>query len=1266
MQLQHGSGKTAVLVERIINKVVNEGIDIDKILVVTFTNAAASEMRERILDAIYEKLEKNPEDTNLQRQITLLNKASICTIHSFCLDVIRNNFYEMDTSANFRIGDTAEVELLKTDVIQEVFEQKYLEGDKGFLKLIDTYTGYRGDEALVELILNIYKYIQSSPFPEKWLEEKVEMFNIEEGKDFSETIWGQIILQETKNIIQECIIKLNKIKNDTLKFVELDKYSEILSQDVNELTYIYENSDTWDKAYENILNLKMNWKKWPIDRKVTMDLKNEAKDIRNKVKKQFEGIEITYNSKEAIQDIRDMYDILKEIQKLVIELSRAFAEKKREKNIIDFNDIEHFALKILLKETERGIEPTEVAKKYREKFAELAIDEYQDSNLVQEYILNSISNGKNIFMVGDVKQSIYKFRQARPELFLEKYATYNLKESLKEDNGLKIQLFKNFRSRENVLDVTNLIFENIMSSKLGDVDYTEEEYLNYGANYPNPEEANTNFAGIAELNIIDLKDNTELDIYKENEENQSGNADSANNDEVQQENNLNTKIEEKTIQQTKNEKVADIKNSELENNEELEAEERIENSVLEARFVAKKIQELLNSDYIVFDKKQKDYRKITYKDICVLLRSTSVNAPIYEKEISELDLPVFSDTSSTYLDSMEVQIIMALLKIIDNPMQDIPLVTVLRSSIGNFDDNELIQIRLADRNSSFYEAMLKARLVVKDELKEKIEKLLESLEKWKKEEQYMPLDEFIWKLYLDTGFYHYVSLLTNGGLRQANLKLLFEKAKQYEKASFKGLFNFINFIDKVKTSSTDMGSAKLIGENENVIRIMSIHKSKGLEFPVVFLCGTGKKFNLQDLNGPILLHQDIGFGPKLIDSERKIEYNTLAKEAIRIKSKKETISEEMRVLYVALTRAREKLIITGISKDLHKALNEKEQMLNMYLASNIGENNETDNKENSEKSVDKINSQLVEKYTSYLDWIELVYLYNKDKIADIMELKEYKKRAILADLQKQEKEVLDIEKIIEETNNNEKNSEERKQIRKEINELLSWKYPYIESSKIPTKTSVTKLKQAEESSLETVYDIDELVEKASAKSKEKQQSKLTYIPKFMEEQQKLTPAQKGTLMHLCIQKLDEAQEYTREDIEKFVQELYEKNIISKIEKESVNSKVLYEYTKSELWQELKQAKKVKKEQPFYINIPAKTIYENAEESENILVQGIIDLYYIDKNDRLILVDFKTDYVKKGEEYKLEEKYKVQLDLYKQALEQALGRKVDKAMIYALS
>lgn len=1201
MLQQLGSGKTAVLVERIINKVINEDVDIDKILVVTFTNAAASEMRERVLDAIYKKLEENPDDVKLQRQITLLNKASICTIHSFCLDVIRNNFYEIDTSANFRIGDTAEIEMLKNDVLEELFEEKYLQEDKGFIKLIETYTDYRGDEKLQELVLNIYKYIQSNPFPEKWINEKVEDFNIDVNEDFSKTIWGKVILENVKSEIEAMLLKLENIKRETLKYSELDKFSGVLQEDINNLKGI--KLDNWDIAYESINSV--SWTKWPVDKKVTLDLKNEAKEIRDQIKKDFNTLNIGYTSKEANEDIASMYGILEELRKLIIEFSTKYVEAKRERNIIDFNDIEHFALQILVGKKsdseDKAVDeiPSEVAKKYIDKFEEILIDEYQDSNLVQEKILTSISRGNNIFMVGDVKQSIYKFRQARPELFLEKYSTYALKsEQNVESKGIKIQLFKNFRSRRNVLEVTNQIFENIMSEKLGNVEYNNEEYLNYGADYPKPEEK-INIAGIAELNIIDLKE-------KEDE------------------------------------------------GEEQEETERIENSVLEARFVAKKIQALLNSDYQVYEKKV-GYRKIRAKDICVLLRATSVLAPIYEKEISELNIPVFSDSSNTYLESMEVETIMSLLKVIDNPMQDIPLVTVLRSNIFGFTDNDLIEIRLCDKKCHFYESMLKARISVNSNLRHKIDETIDKIEKWKKEEKYTPLNEFIWKLYLETGFLNYVSLLPNGNLRQANLKMLFEKAKQYEKASFKGLFNFINFIDKVKTNSGDLSSAKIIGENDDVVRIMSIHKSKGLEFPVVFLSSTGKKFNLRDLNTPILLHQDIGFGPQYIDSEKKIEYSTLAKEAIRIAAKKETISEEMRVLYVALTRAKEKLIITGISKDAEKALNEKEKMLSM-VRRNDAYQLDLENMQGAKIPSLKIHENIVGKYTSYLDWLELVYQYNKEKEIDsILSLNIYDKRDLVEKLQKEDLENFDTEKIIKQKAEKVKASE----LMKEIEKKLEWKYIYMESSKIPTKTSVTKLKE-----LEMDNDIDELIDLARNKGKE--HMGLTAKPKFMEEVQKLTAAQKGTLIHLCIQKLDEKIEYSRDDIKEFIEDLCKRNIISEIEAQSINIDILYKYTKSELWQELKNAKEIHKEAPFYINVPASKIYDEAEKSEMILVQGIIDLYYISKEGKLILVDFKTDYVPNGDVSKLEEKYAVQLELYKNALEGVTGKKVDKAMIWALS
>ena len=1161
-------------------------------------------MRERILDAIYKKLEENPESVNLQRQINLLNKANICTIHSFCLDVIRNNFYEIDIPSNFRIGDTTEIEMIKNDVIDEIFEEKYMENDEGFIKLIETYTDYRGDEKLQDIILGIYKYIQSNPFPEKWLEEKIEDFNIDTNEDFSNTIWGKIILQHLKDEINSMVIKLEKIRNDTLKFYELEKFSSVLQEDINNLKSI--NLSNWDIAYENMKSL--SWTKWPVDKKVTIDLKNEAKDIRDSIKKDFSKILLKYNSKEANLDILKMYDILKEIKKLVIEFSKIFSSKKKEKNIIDFNDIEHFALKILV--DENG-ERTEIAKKYIDVFEEILIDEYQDSNLVQEKILTSISKGNNIFMVGDVKQSIYKFRQARPELFLDKYEKYDVKSGLNVKSvGEKIQLFKNFRSRKNVLDITNLVFENIMSKKLGDVEYNEEEYLNFGADYPDPEE-NIEYSGIAELNIIDLKEK-EDDIYKE------------------------------TI-----EEVNDNDN-----------QERIEDAVLEARFVANKIQEILDSDYHVYDRK-KGYRKVKAKDICVLLRATSVLAPIYEKEISEKGISVFSDSSSTYLESMEVQTIMSLLKIIDNPMQDIPLITVLRSNIFSFTDNDLIQIRLCDKKCSFYESMIKSRLNVDNILRHKIDMVLEKLKKWKNEEEYTPLNEFIWKLYLETGFYNYVALLPNGNLRQANLKMLFEKAKQYEKVSFKGLFSFINFIDKVKTSSGDMSAAKIVGENDDVVRIMSIHKSKGLEFPIVFLSSTGKKFNMQDLNMPILIHQDIGFGIQYIDSEKKIEYPTLTKEAIKIKSREETISEEMRVLYVALTRAKEKLIITGMSKDIDKELKSKEKMLEIF------------NKENLEE---KLNFNLVGKYSSYLDWLELVYEYNKkSEIDNIIKLKIYNKDELISKLSNDSVEEINlIEKIkddIEKAENiNEADKIERAKNKEEILTKLKWKYKYERKSKIPTKTSVTKLKEIELENLS--YDIEDIInnvrDNKNGIKTNKEYALLSDKPKFMEETESLNSAQKGTIMHLCVQLLDESKNYSFDDLKEFIQDLTNRNIISKQEADSVNIHTLYKYTKSELWNDLREAREIHKEEAFYINVDAGTIFDDAEEGENILVQGIIDLYYIDKEGKVILVDYKTDYVPDGDVSKLEEKYKVQLELYKEALEQALERKVDKAMIWALN
>ena len=1115
-------------------------------------------MREKISEAIYKKIEEEPENSNLQRQILLLNKANISTIHAFCLDVIKNNFYQTDISPNFRLANTPEIELLKMEVLEDVFDELYEENNENFIKLINSYGEYRDDENLKEIILKIHKFIESTPFPDEWLERQVEKFNLKNNElDFADTVWGKLLVKKLKEEVDASINKLKKISIDLNKENNLNKFYLRILEDIQKLEEI-SNLKTWNEIYEKVSILKFD--SWPVDKKVVSELKDKAKQKRDTIRKninKFKEKVFIYDSKQANEDIFAMYETLTYIKNVVYKFMQKYQEAKKEKNIIDFSDIEHYALNILVKKDEDGnYIPTEVAKKYQEKFEEIAIDEYQDSNLVQEYILTTVSRGNNIFMVGDVKQSIYKFRQARPELFLEKYENYS--EKPQENVGRKIKLFENFRSRKNVLDITNMVFEDIMSKELGDIEYDEKEFLNLGMEYEDIQ-TDAKTGGKAELHIIDL--------YEEDDE-EEDNTD-----------------------------------------EENEQVEIIDNTEIEAKFVAKKIKEILESNYYVWDKKQ-GYRKVKYRDFAILLRSTASSANIYERELTNLGLPVFCDTSSNYFETIEIQTIMSLLKIIDNPNNDIALVTVLRSPIVGLTDNELVEIRVINKEVGFYEALCIAKEKVDNiELRNKIRKFLEFIEELQIKQEYLKLDELLWEIYETTGYFNYVSLMPDGNIKTANLKMLFEKAQDYEEGSFKGLYNFINFIDKISKNGSDMGAPKLIGENEDVIRIMSIHKSKGLEFPIVFLSGTGKQFNFQDLNQNILLHQDLGFGPKYINYERKIEYSTLAKEAIRLVSKAEQLSEEMRLLYVALTRAREKLIITGIDKNLKKSLKNKSELL------------EGNDKKN------KIDKSIVEKAKSYLDWIELVTLFD-DKTKKIIDIFEHNKNEINTDTNEDMEEInLPIETEGE--------------IDKEVEEKLTWEYPRIELTKIEGKSSVSKIAKREEAK----YFVEEIK------------------PEFLKETKKLTGAETGTIVHLVLQKLNPKENYNMEEIEKLLENLVMSKTITEIEKEAVDKNKILKFTKSNIFEKMKKAKELYKEKPFYINIPAKEIYNNDVE-DKILVQGIIDLYFIDENNNLILVDYKTDYVEERKEEYLIEKYKNQLNLYKKALEEALNKPVSQTYIYS--
>ncbi len=846
-----GSGKTAVLVERIIRIITNKDnpVDIDKLLVVTFTNAAAAEMRERIAAAISKALDKEPTSKNLQKQLTLLNRANITTMHSFCLDVIKNNFHKIDLDPSFRIGDQTEGILIKDEVIETLFEEKYDQEDTEFTSLVEAFSTYKNDDNLKELIINMYNFIMSGPWPENWLKENAEAFNIETMEKLNNSKWVLVLKNSIKVEIEGYIKMLEKAIEIINLTDGLEPYLETFSNELYSIKNAYNSIDCGlDDIYSSLCSISFGrLKSIKKDKVSDENAQNTVKSIRDDIKKKIsELINNTFSvtPEEMLINIKGAYPTIKKLTELVLEFGEKFSQKKKEKNILDFNDLEHLCLKILSDKDENGnIIPSKTAIEFKNLFDEVLVDEYQDSNNVQETIIELVSRRKdefpNVFMVGDVKQSIYRFRQAKPELFMEKYINYTLEES----NNRKIQLYKNFRSRKEVIDGVNYIFKEIMSETVGELEYTDEEALNLGASYENSEDENVILGGPIEVNIIEKS------------------------------------IEESHL------------NKEKLDEEDFENEE-IEGVNLEGKIVAKRIKELMtttgNNVFKVLDKETGEYRPIKYKDIVILLRATKNWSESLLDELGQEGIPAYADTGSGYFESIEIRTIMSLLRVIDNPMQDVPVIAVLKSPIMGFSAEDLSIIRLKNKEKYFYENIADIAegniCDISEELITRCRGFLEKLEIWRNKAIYMPIDEFIWYLYMDTAYYGYVGAMPNGVLRQANLKILFQRAKQFEQTSFKGLFNFINFINKLTKSSGDMGSAKILGENEDVVRIMSIHKSKGLEFPVVFLCGTGKQFNLMDLNKNILYHDELGFGPDFVDLEKRVSIGTIAKEAIKKKN----------------------------------------------------------------------------------------------------------------------------------------------------------------------------------------------------------------------------------------------------------------------------------------------------------------------------------------------------------------------------------------------
>ena len=1198
-----GSGKTAVLVERIIRIITNEEnpVDIDRLLVVTFTSAAAAEMRERIASAITKALEVNPNSKNLQKQLTLLSRANITTMHSFCLDVIKNNFHIIDLDPGFRILDETEGTLLKGEIIEELFEDKYEAENESFLNLIEAYSGTRDDEKVKEIVLDLYRFAMSGPWPEKWLREKAEAFNIQSKDELSETEWVKVLTENLELEIRALISMLEKAIEICNEVEGLEPYLENLDMDMMSLKSIEESLNKGlDDIYKSLVSTKFSKLKTVRKNNVSdPEAQERVKDIRNVIKKKIGKLneDIFFMCPDdMLISIKESYPYMKELTELVIEFEERFSLAKKSKGTLDFNDLEHLCLNILTNED------SNVAENFKEYFDEVLVDEYQDSNNVQEAIIDLVSrkytDDPNVFMVGDVKQSIYRFRQAKPELFLDKYQTY----SKDEGKSRKIQLYKNFRSRYEVINAVNYVFKQIMSKEVGELEYTDEEALNLGANYKEIEEKNIITGGEVELHILD----------KSGVKNEEEETDLVEDDE----------------------------------------EEDIGAINLEARIVAERIKKLLSKKegeiFKVLDKETGEYRPVTYKDIVILLRATKNWSEVFLDELGAQGIPVYADTGSGYFESIEIRTIMSLLKVIDNPMQDVPMIALLKSPIMNFTFDELADIRLINKERYFYENIKVIASEFYEEnltLKEKCISFLNRLEGWRERAVYTAIDEFIWFLYMDTAYYGYVGAMPNGVLRQANLRILFQRAKQYEQTSFKGLFNFINFINKLRKSSGDMGSAKILGENEDVVRIMSIHKSKGLEFPVVFLAGSGKQFNLMDLNKNILYHEELGLGPDLVDLERRVSYSTLPKEAIKQRIRLETLSEEMRILYVAFTRAKEKLIITGATSNVEKWIK------NCCTSASIER--------------DIISSSEVLKGKSYLDWIGMAICKHRDG-ESLREMLGPVDISIKDDLSTWKTRIWTKSELIGDKNDepvdkiDEDNlliNSEVEAVDKEIERRLGFSYKFKESTTMKSNFSVSDLKKKNYEELEELDSEDLFKEKIEIK------------PKFLQEEKGITAAERGTAMHFVMQKLDLTRVSTINEIKDQLKELVDRELLSNEEFKSIRPNKILNFFKSNLGKRLLDAfnsgNEVYRELPFYTEISVietDDTLSKSLEGEKVRLQGVIDCFFYE-GDNLILLDYKTDYVEKGNEEEMEKKYLVQINYYRNALEKITGKKVTESYLY---
>ncbi len=1184
-----GSGKTAVLVERIIKLITKEDnpVDIDKILVVTFTNAAAKEMKERVIKSLEKISIESPKNKHIRKQLAYIHNSNISTIHGFCLDVIKDNFQTIDIDPSFSIGEENELNLLKADVLSDILEKKFEEAKEEFVDFVEAFSNDKKDEQLEKYILKVYNQAMSNPYPTDYLLKCKSDY-----KDYDK--WFEELNKYKEYILSEVISQINYAIS-LFEEENLLKYNDIFESE-KKVFQIIKDSKNYDEC-RNILN-NFSFQRIPTISKKDGEVNNSIKDfvqgIRNNYKKVFSRLKdnfYAFSYQEQIEDIEKSYpniSVLVDITKEFIEL---YKEEKKQRKIIDFNDMEHFALKILLEKDESGnLKPTDKAKELSDRFYEIMIDEYQDSNFVQDAILSAVSkmhkNEFNIFMVGDIKQSIYKFRLARPDLFLNKYINYSFDEEAKKQ---KINLSMNFRSRKEILHGVNYIFRQIMNKNLGDIDYDDEAALYYGAEY----QENSSDLSI-ELNLLD----------------------------------------EETIKETE-----------------------ISNKEFEAYYIARKISDMIKNKYQVTDKKTRKLRDATYKDFVILLRSVKDTAEVYTDILMSQGIPVSYEASKGFFNTKEIVTIVNLLKIIDNPYQDIAFAGTIKLPFVNINQEELSLIRAELKNITLYEAFVSyLELNKKDSLSKKVKEFLDRLDSYREFAKYNTLIDIIDFVIDDTNIYRYFEAMKNGKQKVANINLLKQKAKTYQKSSYHGLFNFIRLISKMKVNEVDYGEASIFTDADDSVRIQTMHKSKGQEFPIVFLGNLSKQFNIMDNKSQVVINSDLGIGIDHFDKSYRTKNDLLIKQLIKEKNVVDLKAEELRILYVAMTRAKEKLIMVSSTKtnSFLKTLNSTKYFKELVLPSLI-----------------------VYDGGSYLDWIacalsrnqaldEIYNNFEEDNNTMFYSIKDEnpKFKVDIIDFssviyEEVEKEVDDnnkLKNLLNQKKDDKAFKEESAIIQKNINFL--YEYRYI--NQIHSKYSVTEIKKL------SINDEDlDYSEKLYNYTEEI--AEITY-PEFIQKVNTNKGALRGSAYHRIYELIDYNKELNEEYLDLIIPSEY---------KEVIDKKTILNFRNTKIYERMKNAHKnnsLFREAPFVIGVSASEIakLEKLEDlsdikleyldEEIVLVQGIIDAYIIE-DDKVTIIDYKTDNV--SSDVQLKELYKSQLDYYARAIEQITDLKVKEKIIYSV-